>query len=202
MKTKKEIADQIFEKQELQKRAVKNYRVQKRKEDRGIAVGVRSGFWDRVSIDYGKEIEALTVELLTIIPKVRPKTVDGMIKVIESHVNAYKVSIRKIWRCNAGWGINYYIKEMLLSREIVLDRKPIQETVVYSYYDSIEACIRAEYRRVVEQKKEKGGEAIWLPKKEEVSKRRHKFLTSKRRIKRKQYYHGDENRPRLYPDII
>lgn len=57
-------------------------------------------------------------------------TVDEMIAAIEQ-----QVCIRKLWRCNAGWGMSFHIDG---------------RDVVYRYYDTVEECVRGEYLRLAE----------------------------------------------------
>ncbi len=74
----------------------------------------------------------------------KPKTIDGQIKAITRAANKLGYTIRKIWYCNAGWGIAYI-------------RYKDDEPSTHCYYDSIKGCVGGEYRRVVEKKKERGG---------------------------------------------
>lgn len=83
----------------------------------------------------------------------RPKTIDGLIAAVERAAHANGAYIRKVRRCNAGWGLMYGGPFVPLSPPTVRE----QELVVWAYYPTIGAMARAEYRRIVERKPEKGG---------------------------------------------
>ena len=96
------------------------------------------------------------------------KTINGMIKAIET-----RHCIRKLWRCRAGWGMMFvrvfdvpiqppwpkpkdrnYGKKMAAHDEWQAERTRLWESnqVVYSYYPTVEACVKAEYRaRVINE---------------------------------------------------
>ncbi len=81
----------------------------------------------------------------------RPTTIDGMAKSINKHVQIYNYVIRKIWYCNAGWGIQY----------IKFGQSNLNEGVTHAYYPTIEACFKGEYKRCVLLQKERGGFYLW-----------------------------------------
>lgn len=61
-------------------------------------------------------------------------TVNKMIAAIE-----HRVCIRKLWNCKAGWGMSFVIG-------IELNEKWEDKVVVYSYFPTLEQCIKMEYR--------------------------------------------------------
>lgn len=88
-------------------------------------------------------------------------TIDEMIAAIEQ-----RVCVRKIWRCNAGWGmftiplyaVEGHRKEMETWYERRLrygaahprmhgDAPPEPESIVNHYYPSLEECVRSEYAK-------------------------------------------------------
>lgn len=73
-----------------------------------------------------------------------PRTIDGKINAIEQEINCLNYTIRKLWYCNAGWGLMYIHSNSVHS-------------CVHAYYSSIKSCVTAEYNRVVLKKKERGG---------------------------------------------
>lgn len=74
----------------------------------------------------------------------KPKTVNGRMKHIYLAVNELGYTIRKLWFCNAGWGMVYIPHDS-------------ENTIVFTYYDTIEKCISEEYDRIVLKKKIRGG---------------------------------------------
>ena len=66
----------------------------------------------------------------------KPKTINGLISAIERKLAPHGLTIRKLWNCNAGWGMHYTIPQKA-------------DTTVYRYYPTLEACIKAEYKRIV-----------------------------------------------------
>lgn len=96
------------------------------------------------------------------------KTINGMINAIEA-----RHCIRKLWRCNAGWGMMFvrdyvmqteppwpgpkarnYDKKLAAYHKWSAERKWLCETnqVVYKYYPTVESCVKAEYRaRVIDE---------------------------------------------------
>lgn len=73
------------------------------------------------------------------------KTIDQMIAAIRS-----KVWIRKLWLCNAGWGMVFLDGDMGNAlpadlEPLPIDGKPSKQTIVFQYYTTLETCVRAEY---------------------------------------------------------
>jgi len=73
-------------------------------------------------------------------------TVNRMVAMIER-----RVCIRKIWRCNAGWGMTFVVPRSACevvpqSKQELAHYGPGNKAVVYSYYNTLEQCVRAEYR--------------------------------------------------------
>jgi hypothetical protein len=77
------------------------------------------------------------------------KSINEMIAAIEE-----KVCIRNIWRCNAGWGMRFALNReqrlSLLPSNFIL--KGDDPCTVFSYYNSLEECVKSEYAIWVEEK--------------------------------------------------
>lgn len=82
----------------------------------------------------------------------KKKTINQMTVAILKEVGKLGYTIREIWYCNAGWGMCY------VNPKVVGDDK----YVTHTYYSTIEACIRGEYKRTVLKKKEKGGYYFYI----------------------------------------
>jgi hypothetical protein len=72
-------------------------------------------------------------------------TVNRMVQMIER-----RICIRKLWRCRAGWGMVFVVPCDTAMPETQSARQRAEagegnKTVVYSYFDSLEHCVRAEY---------------------------------------------------------
>lgn len=76
----------------------------------------------------------------------RPKTPNGIISAIERKLATMQIVIRKIWYCNAGWGISYVYGS---SSNIAPKDRLFKESVVFTYYKTIEECLKSEYDRIV-----------------------------------------------------
>jgi len=63
-------------------------------------------------------------------------TIDEMIAAIEQ-----RVCIRKLWRCNAGWGMFTGPYGLMADNEFSVQR----------YHDTLQKCVEAEYQRVTQE---------------------------------------------------
>lgn len=71
-------------------------------------------------------------------------SIDEMIQAIEE-----VVCIRKLWNCNAGWGMSFVLTEEqraeYLPESLALAKEQRNKSTTFKYYGSVEECVSAEY---------------------------------------------------------
>jgi hypothetical protein len=56
-----------------------------------------------------------------------------------------RICVRELWRCSAGWGM-MVILDPVPDEYRGREAQYLQRGAVTAYYDTVEACVRAEYR--------------------------------------------------------
>jgi len=76
----------------------------------------------------------------------RPKSVNGLMKVIEEKLAEKQIVVRKIFHTNKGWAFVYAYAGNSTLPPI---KRIFKDNAVFKYYEDIEDCFKGEYDRVV-----------------------------------------------------